>query len=93
MLAVLIATPEHWRAQMVVDAQAAGKGVYVETPLYRTPEGGVRLVLVCNTRVGPKNPAVIHELRKGGRRRCPITTRSVWTSWCDRGEREKGGCG
>jgi predicted dehydrogenase len=42
--AVLIATPEHWHAQMVLDALAAGKDVYVEKPLCQTPEQGVRLV-------------------------------------------------
>ena len=39
--AVLIATPEHWHAQMVLDALAAGKDVYVEKPLCHTPEQGV----------------------------------------------------
>lgn len=42
--AVLIATPEHWHAQMVLDALAAGKDIYVEKPLCRTPEEGVQLV-------------------------------------------------
>lgn len=42
--AVLIATPEHWHAAMVLDALAAGKDVYVEKPLCRTPEEGVALV-------------------------------------------------
>ena len=42
--AVLIATPEHWHAQMVLDALAAGKDVYVEKPLCQTPEQGVELV-------------------------------------------------
>jgi predicted dehydrogenase len=42
--AVLIATPEHWHYQMVLDALAAGKDVYVEKPLCQTPEQGVRLV-------------------------------------------------
>ena len=41
---VLIATPEHWHAQMVLDALGAGKDVYVEKPLCHTPEEGVRLV-------------------------------------------------
>lgn len=42
--AVLIATPEHWHAQMVMDALAAGKDVYVEKPLCHTPEEGAMLV-------------------------------------------------
>lgn len=42
--AVLIATPEHWHTQMVLDALAAGKDVYVEKPLCHTPEEGVKLV-------------------------------------------------
>src|SRR6266581_5839714 len=42
--AVLIATPEHWHAQMVLDALAAGKDVYVEKPLCQTPEQGIQLV-------------------------------------------------
>jgi predicted dehydrogenase len=42
--AVLIATPEHWHYQMVMDAIAAGKDIYVEKPLCQTPEQGVKLV-------------------------------------------------
>ena len=42
--AVLIATPEHWHCQMVLDALSAGKDVYVEKPLCQTPEQGVTLV-------------------------------------------------
>ena len=42
--AVLIATPEHWHYQMVLDALAAGKDIYVEKPLCQTPEEGVALV-------------------------------------------------
>ncbi len=42
--AVLIATPEHWHYQMVMDAIAAGKDIYVEKPLCHTPEEGVALV-------------------------------------------------
>src|SRR5713226_6243607 len=41
---VLIATPEHWHHQMVLDALAAGKDVYVEKPLCQTPEQGMQLV-------------------------------------------------
>jgi predicted dehydrogenase len=42
--AVLIATPEHWHYQMVLDALAAGKDVYIEKPLCQTPEQGIALM-------------------------------------------------
>jgi len=41
---VIIATPEHWHHQMLLDALAAGKDVYVEKPLCHTPEQGVELM-------------------------------------------------
>src|SRR4051812_39614298 len=55
--AVLIATPEHWHCRMVLDAITAGKDIYVEKPLCRTPEEGVALVaaaqnLKCVIQVG-----------------------------------------
>jgi predicted dehydrogenase len=42
--AVIIATPEHWHHQMLLDALSAGKDVYIEKPLCRTPEQGVELM-------------------------------------------------
>ena len=42
--AVLIATPEHWHAHMVLDAIQAQKDIYVEKPLCHTPEEGIALV-------------------------------------------------
>jgi len=41
---VIIASPEHWHHQMLLDALAAGKDVYVEKPLCHTPEQGVELM-------------------------------------------------
>jgi predicted dehydrogenase len=39
--AIHIATPDHWHAQMLIDAIAAGKDVYVEKPLSNTVERAV----------------------------------------------------
>jgi predicted dehydrogenase len=41
---VIIATPEHWHHQMLLDALAAGKDVYIEKPLCQRPEQGVELM-------------------------------------------------
>src|SRR5438270_3219130 len=35
---VLIATPEHWHSQMILEAIAAGKHIYTEKPMTRTIE-------------------------------------------------------
>ncbi|MGA2113572.1 MAG: Gfo/Idh/MocA family oxidoreductase [Bryobacteraceae bacterium] len=68
--AVLIATPEHWHAQMVLDALAAGKDIYVEKPLCHTPEEGVKLVAAekktrCVVQVGMQRRS--YDLYRQGR--------------------------
>lgn len=42
--AVIIASPEHWHCQMLVDAVDAGKDVYVEKPLAHAVDEGFRMV-------------------------------------------------
>ena len=42
--AVVIATPDHWHARMVIDAVEAGKDVYVEKPMAHKIEEGYRVI-------------------------------------------------
>ncbi len=42
--AVIIGTPDHWHERIAVDAMLAGKDVYVEKPMVRSPEEGLRIV-------------------------------------------------
>ncbi len=42
--AILIAVPDHWHKQVVVDALAAGKDVYCEKPMSHTPADGLAMV-------------------------------------------------
>jgi predicted dehydrogenase len=42
--AVIIATPDHWHARMVIDAVEAGKDVYVEKPMAHKIEEGYQVI-------------------------------------------------
>src|SRR6201985_2442609 len=42
--AILVAVPDHWHKQVVVDAVTAGKDVYCEKPMSHTPSDGLEMV-------------------------------------------------
>ncbi len=42
--AICIATPDHWHADMTVEACKAGKDVYVEKPASKGPDEGLKMV-------------------------------------------------
>lgn len=49
--AVVVATPDHWHRQIVVDALSAGKDVYIEKPLtYKIEDGPVIIQAVRETK-------------------------------------------
>lgn len=49
---VLIATPEHWHHQMILDALSAGKHVYTEKPMTQTVEQAKHVI--AKTKANPK---------------------------------------
>jgi predicted dehydrogenase len=42
--AIIVAVPDHWHKQVVVDALAAGKDVYCEKPMSHSPADGLQMV-------------------------------------------------
>lgn len=65
---VLIATPDHWHSAIAIDALNAGKDVYVEKPLTRTPEEGPLIVKAarvnnCVCQVGMQQRSGKHYLQ------------------------------
>jgi len=74
--AILIAVPDHWHKQVVVDAVAAGKDVYCEKPMSHTPADGVEMVAAATktdriVQIGAQRTSSVlcakaHELIKQG---------------------------
>ena len=63
--AVVIASPDHWHAQMTIDALKAGKHVYVEKPLAYSLEEAIRVRDVARaagriTQVGYQRRSISH---------------------------------
>jgi predicted dehydrogenase len=46
--AIIVAVPDHWHKQVVVDALAAGKDVYCEKPMSHNPADGLAMVAAAN---------------------------------------------
>jgi predicted dehydrogenase len=62
--AVVIATPDHWHAQMTIDAMQAGKDVYVEKPMVQQLDEGLRVIEAARRtgrilQVGSQHPSSI----------------------------------
>jgi len=62
--AVVIATPDHWHAQLAIEAMHAGKDVYVEKPMVQELDEGLRVIDVARQtnrilQVGSQHPSSI----------------------------------
>ena len=62
--AVVIATPDHWHAQMAIDAMNAGKDVYVEKPMVQHLDEGRQVIETARKtgrilQVGSQHPSSI----------------------------------
>ena len=75
--AVVIAAPDHWHHDILIDAVKAGKDAYIEKPLSRTIEEGAemvkvvqatdRVVTVGNHRRSGKHWAIAHDVVASGK--------------------------
>ena len=87
--AVLIGTPDHWHAEIAIDAMNAGKDVYVEKPLTFRREEGPRIIRaarmnnrICQVglqqRSGPQYQQARDEFIKAGKLGRVTFIRSWW---------------
>jgi predicted dehydrogenase len=74
--AILVAVPDHWHRQVVVDSLAAGKDVYCEKPMSHNPADGLAMVAAAQktdriVQIGAQRTSSVicakaHELYKQG---------------------------
>ena len=67
--AIIVAVPDHWHKQVVVDAIAAGKDVYCEKPMSHNPADGLAMLAASKksdriVQIGAQRTSSVH-LRQG----------------------------
>jgi len=88
--AVIIATPDHWHAQIAIEAMEAGKDVYVEKPMVQKPEDGLK-VLAASRKTGriiqvgsQRVSSIVYKKAQDLYRAGAIGTLNMVEAWWDR---------
>lgn len=88
--AVIVATPDHWHAQIAIEAMEAGKDVYVEKPMVQKPEDGLK-VLAASRKTGrilqvgsQRVSSIVYKKAQDLYRAGAIGTLNMVEAWWDR---------
>ena len=87
---VIVATPDHWHAQIAVDAMQAGKDVYVQKPMVKQWQDGHRLIEASkeNKRIlqvgSQRVSSVVYAKARDLYRSGSIGTLNMVEAWIDR---------